>query len=170
MENGRPLESSNPPAIETSDLTRRYGELTAVDRLNLVVAQGTIFGLLGPNGAGKTTVIKMLTTLLRPSAGTARVAGFDVLAAPRAVRRRIGYVPQLLSADGALSGVENLRLSAVLYGVPAAEVRTRVDEALALHGPGGGGAAAGANLFGRHDPPPRAGPGDAAPPGGVVSG
>jgi ABC-2 type transport system ATP-binding protein len=134
MENGRPLESSNPPAIETSDLTRRFGELTAVDRLNLVVAQGTIFGLLGPNGAGKTTVIKMLTTLLRPSAGTARVAGFDVLAAPRAVRRRIGYMPQLLSADGALSGVENLRLSAVLYGVPPGEVRTRVAEALHFMG------------------------------------
>jgi len=134
MENGRPLRSSSPPAIETSDLTRRFGELTAVDRLNLVVAQGIIFGLLGPNGAGKSTVIKMLTTLLRPSAGTARVAGFDVLASPRAVRRRIGYLPQLLSADGALTGIENLRLSAVLYGVPATEVRTRVDEALHFMG------------------------------------
>jgi len=134
MENGRPLESSNPPAIETSDLTRRFGELIAVDRLNLSVAQGTIFGLLGPNGAGKSTAIKMLTTLLRPSAGTARVAGFDVLAAPRAVRRHIGYVPQLLSADGALSGIENLRLSATLYGVPPGEVCARIDEALHFMG------------------------------------
>lgn len=128
------MSSSSPPAIETSDLTRRFGELIAVDRLNLVVTQGTIFGLLGPNGAGKSTAIKMMTTLLRPSAGTARVAGFDVIASPRAVRRRIGYVPQLLSADGALTGIENLRLSAVLYGVPATERRTRVDEALHFMG------------------------------------
>jgi ABC-2 type transport system ATP-binding protein len=129
-----PSNSPRPAAIETFDLTRRFGELTAVDHVNLMVAQGTIFGLLGPNGAGKSTAIKMLTTLLRPSAGSARVAGFDVIAAPRDVRRNIGYVPQLLSADGALTGIENLRLSATLYGVPAAEIAPRVDEALHFMG------------------------------------
>lgn len=126
--------SPNPAAIETLDLSCRFGDFTAVDHLNLVVRRGIIFGLLGPNGAGKSTTIKMLTTLLRPSGGSARVAGFDILAAPRDVRRHIGYVPQLLSADGALTGIENLRLSAVLYGVPANEIAPRVAEALHFMG------------------------------------
>lgn len=129
-----PSTSPGPAAIETTDLTCRFGDFTAVDRLNLVVRRGIIFGLLGPNGAGKSTTIKMLTTLLRPSAGGARVAGFDIRTAPRAVRRSIGYVPQLLSADGALTGIENLRLSAVLYGVAAAEIAPRIDEALRFMG------------------------------------
>jgi len=134
VERADPSNAPGPSAIETIDLTCRFGELTAVDHLNLVVPRGIIFGLLGPNGAGKSTTIKMLTTLLRPSAGTARVAGFDVITAPRAVRRHIGYVPQLLSADGALTGIENLRLSATLYGVPAGEVRARIDEAVRFMG------------------------------------
>ncbi len=117
-------------AIETVHLTRRFGAFTAVDRVNLLVPYGGIFGLLGPNGAGKSTVIKMLTTLLKPSAGTALVAGFDIAQAPGAVRKRIGYVPQLLSADGALTGYENLTLSAKLYGIPRAELKPRIEEAL----------------------------------------
>ena len=87
-------------AIETFDLTRTFGSLTAVDHVSFRVNYGFIFGLLGPNGAGKSTAIKMLTTLLDPSSGTATVAGFDVVQSPAHVRRRIGYVPQSLSADG----------------------------------------------------------------------
>jgi ABC-2 type transport system ATP-binding protein len=124
----------NEAAVEAIGLTRRFGAFTAVDRLDLAVPGGSIFGLLGPNGAGKSTTIKMFTTLLAPSAGTARVAGFDVVQAARAVRRRIGYVPQLVSADGALTGAENLRLSAVLYGVGASERAARIEDALQFMG------------------------------------
>jgi ABC-2 type transport system ATP-binding protein len=121
-------------AIETVELTRRFGNYVAVDRLSLRVGSGIVFGLLGPNGAGKSTTIKMLTTLLPPSSGQATVAGFDVVARSRAVRSRIGYVPQMLSADGALTGRENLRLSAALYGMAAAEARERMADALAFMG------------------------------------
>jgi ABC-2 type transport system ATP-binding protein len=86
-----------PPAIETRRLSRTFGELVALRPLDLVVEPGTIFGLLGPNGAGKSTTIKILTTLLPPSSGTAQVAGYDVIESPALVRRHIGYVPQLLS-------------------------------------------------------------------------
>jgi ABC-2 type transport system ATP-binding protein len=110
--------------IETVGLTRRYDRLVAVNDLDLTVRGGTIFGLLGPNGAGKTTTIKMLTTLLPPSSGSARVAGCDVVRAPREVRRHIGYVPQLVSADGGLTGRENLRLSAKLYGLSRVAARS----------------------------------------------
>jgi ABC-2 type transport system ATP-binding protein len=120
--------------IETAGLTRRYDGLVAVDRLQLEVRRGTIFGLLGPNGAGKTTTIKMLTTLLPPTSGSARVAGFDIVRAPREVRRRIGYVPQMVSADGTLTGYENLRLSATLYGLSRAGRRRRIADALEFMG------------------------------------
>ena len=113
-------------------LTRRFAQLTAVDHIDLTVASGGVFGLLGANGAGKTTTIKMLTTLLEPTAGFARVAGFDIVSQAHEVRRRIGYVPQMLSADGALTGFENLLLSARLYGVPSQ--RVRINEALAFMG------------------------------------
>jgi len=116
--------------LEISGLTRRFGSLTAVDDVNLNVAAGEVFGLLGPNGAGKTTVIKMLTTLLPPTAGSARVGGFDICRRPARVRGAIGYVPQLVSADGALTGYENLLIFAKLYGVPRATRRRRIDEAL----------------------------------------
>ena len=120
--------------IVTTALTRRYDGLVAVDRLDLEVRQGVIFGLLGPNGAGKTTTIKMLTTLLPPTSGTARVAGFEVATRPRDVRRHIGYVPQMVSADGALTARENLVLSAKLYGIPRDERRARIDAALDFMG------------------------------------
>jgi ABC-2 type transport system ATP-binding protein len=126
--------SAAPAAIETFALTRSFGETLAVDHLSLGVPRGEIFGLLGPNGAGKSTTIKMLTTLLEPTSGTARVAGFDIVSAPAEVRRRIGYVPQMLSADGALTGVENLTLSAKLYGMPRAERKARIGEALEFMG------------------------------------
>lgn len=113
-------------AIETTALTRRFGNFTAVDAVSLGVPRESIFGLLGPNGAGKSTMIKMLTTLLAATSGRAIVAGFDVQRAPAEVRRNIGYVPQMLSADGALTGRENLQLSAALYGVKLTERKTRV--------------------------------------------
>jgi ABC-2 type transport system ATP-binding protein len=124
----------DPPAVVTSALTRRFRSLVAVDRIDLTVAHNAIFGLLGPNGAGKSTTIKMLTTLLPPSSGSATVAGFDIVRQPADVRRRIGYVPQLLSADGGLTGYENLILSAKLYGLPRAERSVRIDDALAFMG------------------------------------
>jgi len=121
-------------AIETRALTRRFGEMTAVDHIHLNVTHGTIFGLLGPNGAGKSTTIKMLTTLLEPTSGTARVAGFEVSKNPSQVRRRIGYVPQMLSADGSLTGRENLTLSAKLYGMSRTNRKERIAEALEFMG------------------------------------
>jgi ABC-2 type transport system ATP-binding protein len=117
-------------AIETQQLTRRYDSVAAVSALDLRVAYGVLFGLLGANGAGKSTTIKMLTTLVRPSSGSATVAGFDVARASADVRRHIGYVPQMLSADGALTAHENLLLSARLYGVPYQERAARIGEAL----------------------------------------
>lgn len=121
-------------AIKTSELTRQFGHLTAVDHIELRVPYGEIFGLLGANGAGKSTVIKMLTTLLSPTSGSATVGGFDIIKSPGDVRRRIGYVSQLLSADGALTGYENLRLSAKLYGLSKAESGQRITDALDFMG------------------------------------
>ncbi|HXQ28018.1 MAG TPA: ATP-binding cassette domain-containing protein [Gemmatimonadales bacterium] len=122
----------SPRVIETNALTRVFGELSAVDHLDLGVEQGVIFGLLGPNGAGKSTTIKMLTTLLPATSGSARVAGYDISREAPQVRRRIGYVPQLLSADGGLTGRENLTLSARLYRVPRPERGRRIADALAF--------------------------------------
>jgi ABC-2 type transport system ATP-binding protein len=122
-------------AILTTDaLTRRYGELTAVNALTISVESGEVFGLLGPNGAGKTTVIKMLTTLLPPTSGNACIGAFDIAHHAADVRRVIGYVPQLLSADGALTGYENLKAFTKLYDVPRTERESRVRDALAFMG------------------------------------
>jgi ABC-2 type transport system ATP-binding protein len=121
-------------AILATALTRRFGTLTAVDHIELQVAYGEIFGLLGANGAGKSTMIKMLTTLLPPTSGSAQVGGFDIIKSPGEVRRRIGYVSQLLSADGALTGFENLLLSARLYGLHGSDSRSRIDDALNFMG------------------------------------
>ncbi len=117
-------------AIEVSSLTRRFGSLVAVNQLAFSCAAGATFGLLGPNGAGKSTLIKMLTTLLPPSEGTAKIAGFDLVQHPEAVRRKIGYVSQMLSADGDLTGYENLLISAKMYGIPRAERLRRIAQAL----------------------------------------
>src|SRR5215831_5316216 len=95
-------------AIDVRNIVKKFGDFTAVNGLSFTVEDGEIFGLLGPNGAGKSTLIKMLTTLLPPSEGTALVAGYDIIREPRAVRRKIGYVSQMLSADGDLTGQENL--------------------------------------------------------------
>ena len=122
------------PVVEIAALTRKFGELTAVDAVTLTINRGEIFGLIGPNGAGKSTLIRMLTTLLPPTSGTARIAGYDIVSQPAEVRRQIGYVPQLLSADGSLTGYENMLLSARLYGVPRRERAERIARALARMG------------------------------------
>jgi len=122
------------PILQTQALTRRFGNLTAVNEMTISVERGEIFGLLGPNGAGKTTAIKIFTTLLPPTSGAASVAGFDVVRDAASVRRLIGYVPQALSADGALTGYENLLVFAKLYDIPAVERKSRIADALAMVG------------------------------------
>jgi len=119
-------------AVETEQLTKRYGELLAVDDLNISIAEGEIFGLLGPNGAGKTTTLSMLATLLKPTAGTARVNGYDVISNPADVRRSIGIVFQDPSSDDILTGRENLYLHALMFGVPKGERNERIDHVLKL--------------------------------------
>lgn len=121
-------------AVEIRGLCHRFKETVAVDDLSLTVEPAEIFGLLGPNGAGKTTTIRVLTTLLPPQAGQARVFGFDVRRNRMAVRRLIGYVPQALSADAALSGRENVTLFARLFDVPRRERRARADAAIEAMG------------------------------------
>jgi ABC-2 type transport system ATP-binding protein len=116
--------------LEIKNLTRRFGAFTAVDALTLSVNAGEVFGLLGSNGAGKTTTIKMLTTLLPPTSGEARVAGFSITNEPVGVRRAIGYVPQAVSVDGSLTGYENLLIFAKLYDLPRREQQARIAEAL----------------------------------------
>jgi ABC-2 type transport system ATP-binding protein len=120
------------PAVRTVGLTRRFGSLTAVDALSIEVEPGEVFGLIGANGAGKSVTIKMLTTLLPPTSGQAWVAGFDVVTEAGQVRRRIGYIPQMVSADGGLTGYENLLVSAHLYGLSRRDRVPRIAEALAL--------------------------------------
>jgi len=120
--------------LSTDQLTKSFGELTAVDHISISVPEGEIFGLLGPNGAGKSTVIKMLTTLLPPTSGHAQIAGNDIVRQSGAVRRLIGYVPQLLSADGTLTGYENLLIFAKLYDIPRREREGRIRDALAFMG------------------------------------
>lgn len=120
--------------LEIRSLTRKFGELTAVNAINLSVERGEVFGLLGPNGAGKTTAIKMLTTLLPPTSGTAAIAGFDVARNAASVRRLIGYVPQMVSVDGSLTGYENLLIFAKLYDIPSAGRKSRVRDALEFMG------------------------------------
>ena len=119
-------------AIELSGVTYKFGEYAAVDDLDLEILAGECFGLLGPNGAGKTTTIRLINTLLPLQAGSVRVFGFDVRRQAMAVRRRIGYVPQQLSVEGALTGRENVSWFARLFDVPRAERRERVDEVLEL--------------------------------------
>ena len=121
-----------PPAVEVSGLRKSYKTagktVTAVDGIDLTVADGEVFGLLGPNGAGKTTTLRILTTLLPADAGSASVAGADVRRDPALVRRRIGYVGQLGGADGSATGRENLLLAGRLYGLSAAAARRRCAE------------------------------------------
>src|ERR1700735_5019336 len=117
------------PAIATENLTRRFGELLAVDHVNLSVAPGQFFGFLGPNGAGKSTTIKMLTGLLAPSEGRIRVLDVDLVDNPVAVKRQIGVVPEGLSLFGRLTGSEYLNFVGRMYGL---DVRTTTQRAAEL--------------------------------------
>src|SRR5271155_3270387 len=114
-----------PFAVEVENLTKRFGDFCAVDSLSFKVANGEIFGLLGPNGAGKSTLIRMLTTLVPPTSGTARVNGFDISREANGVRQSIGVIPQAMTSDLELSANENLTIFAKLYGIPR-EKRNRV--------------------------------------------
>jgi ABC-2 type transport system ATP-binding protein len=105
-------------AIEVQNLTKRFGDFTAVDAISFSVARGEVFGLLGPNGAGKSTLIRMLTTLVPPTTGLARVNGFDIVRQANDVRQSIGVIPQAMTSDLDLSAQENMSIFAKLYGIP----------------------------------------------------
>jgi len=123
--------TSRPPApIITRGLTKRYGDLVAVDSLDLEIRPGEIFGLLGQNGAGKTTTILMLLGLAEKTSGKARVVGFDPARKPLEVKRRVGYLPDSVGFYGAMTGRENLRYTARLNGIPAAEADARIEAVL----------------------------------------
>jgi ABC-2 type transport system ATP-binding protein len=117
-------------AIEAEELRKRYGDVQALDGVSLSADEGTVLGLLGPNGAGKTTAVRILTTLLRPDSGSARVNGLDVIADADALRRQIGLAGQYAAVDEALTGQENLELFGRLYGMRRAEARKRAGELL----------------------------------------
>ena len=121
-------------AIEASGLTKRFGSILALDRLDLVVPRGSVFGLLGPNGAGKTTTIRILTGLARPTAGNAFVAGIEVGLDEPQLRRRLGYLDQDPRFYGWMTGRELLELVGRLHGLAGSELRSRVDEMLARTG------------------------------------
>ncbi len=117
-------------AIEVDSIRKCYGEFCAVDNLSFTVGQGEVFGLLGPNGAGKSTLIRLLTTLLPPTSGTARINGFDVVREADAVRTSIGVIPQAMTSDLDLSAAENMGIFAKLYGVPRERRQRVIDELL----------------------------------------
>ena len=122
------------PAVMCERLTQRFSGKTAVHELDLEVRQGEVFGLLGPNGAGKTTTIRLINTLLPVREGRVEVFGHDVSRAPMAVRALMGYVPQMLSVEAALTGKENVMWFARLYDIPRRERRARVEESLQVMG------------------------------------
>jgi len=121
---------ANGVVIETQGLTKHYGEITAVDQLDLSVQGGEIYGLLGPNGSGKTTTILMLLGLTEPTAGSARVLGFDPVREPLKVKARVGYLPDQVGFYDELTARENLSYIAKLNAIPRPEAQRRIDEAL----------------------------------------
>ncbi len=124
------MTPSNGIAIDVKEISKRFAALLAVDRVSFTVNRGEIFGLLGPNGAGKSTLIRMLTTLVPPTGGTAIVAGHDIIADPNAVRSRIGVIPQNMTSDPELTCAENIGIHARLYGITGARRRERTAELL----------------------------------------
>jgi ABC-2 type transport system ATP-binding protein len=129
-----PAARRDAAALEVHRLAYRFGDHVAVDGVDLEVGRGEVFGLLGPNGAGKTTTIRVVNTLLPIQGGTVRVLGYDVARSPMAVRRMLGYVPQQLSIEAALTGRENVTWFARLFDVPRAERKARVADALEAMG------------------------------------
>jgi ABC-2 type transport system ATP-binding protein len=121
-------------AIEVGDLTKRYGEIVAVEHISFDVKKGEIFGFLGPNGAGKTTTIRMLTGLSRPTAGSAHVLGFDVKSEMVKAKKHIGVVPEASNLYDELSALDNLVFMARLYGIPRSQRKTRAEELLKIFG------------------------------------
>jgi ABC-2 type transport system ATP-binding protein len=138
MQSARELlmpEAANPVvpnSVVVENLVKRFGDFVAVDGINLQIRKGEIFGFLGPNGAGKSTTIRMLCGLLKPTSGRAEVAGYDVGRNPEAVRQNIGYMSQKFSLYNDLKVIENLRLFAGLYSVPADKLQARIEWALSM--------------------------------------
>jgi ABC-2 type transport system ATP-binding protein len=127
-------DSMPPPLVEARDLTKRYGDLVAVDRLSFRVGAGEVYGLLGPNGAGKTTTILMLLGLSEPTAGDARVHGFDPARDPLEVKRRVGYLPDSVGFYGRLTARENLAYTVDLNGIAPDEGAARIEQLLSWVG------------------------------------
>ena len=119
-----------PNAIEVDHMTKKFGDFVAVSEISFVVPQREIFGLLGPNGAGKTTLIRMMTTLLTPTSGTARIGGHDIISDPNGVRGTLGVIPQAFTSDPELTAKENMSIHAKLYGVPAEKRDALIDQLL----------------------------------------
>lgn len=120
------------PIVEVNDLVKKFGDHIAVDGISFTIDPGEVFGLLGPNGAGKSTTIQVLTTLIPPTSGNVRIAGLDVRRDGSLIRQLLGYVPQSLSADGALTGYENLLVVAKLLGLNRDDRRRRIQDILTL--------------------------------------
>ena len=118
-------------AIDVQNIVKKFGDFTAVNGVTFAVDEGEIFGLLGPNGAGKSTLIRILTTLMLPSSGSARVNGFDIASQQNEVRNSIGVIAQAMTSDVELSVEENLVIYAKLYGVPREKRKRLIDELLA---------------------------------------
>jgi len=118
------------PDVAVENLRKCFGDFCAVDGLSFTVEHGEVFGLLGPNGAGKSTLIRMLTTLVPPTSGTARILGFDIIKAPNDVRRSIGVIPQAMTSDLDLSAVENMGIFAKLYGIPSEKRHRTIQDLL----------------------------------------
>ena len=118
--------------IELKNLTKRYGKFTAVNAISVAIPRGTLYGLLGPNGAGKTTTMRMIAGILRPTSGTATVAGFDVVSQPLQAKQRLGFIPDRPFVYDKLTGAEFLRFVAGLYGQSGPEIEKRTDELLEM--------------------------------------
>ena len=119
-------------AIEVDSLTKKFGDFKAVDNISFQIEEGEIFGFLGPNGAGKSTTMMILTTLLKPTSGSALVGGYDVMSDAKKVREKIGYVQQEISVDEFLTGRENLYLHARINQIPRNLIKSRIDDVLEL--------------------------------------
>ncbi len=121
-------------AVQTHQLTRKFGDFTAVDQVDFYIPKGEIFGLLGPNGAGKTTTIRMLCGIINPTSGSARVLGYDIKKESEAIKKQIGYMSQRFSLYDDLTALENLDFYAAIYGVPQSDRKRRIQDLVDLSG------------------------------------